>query len=84
MVSASYVEHLEGRMPIGEFYVLLAFSVLGALFVSAAGDLVMIFVGIELSSLAIYVADRFRASGARRRSKARSSTSCSASSPARF
>ena len=31
MVSASYVENLEGRMPLGEFYVLLAFSVLGAL-----------------------------------------------------
>jgi NADH-quinone oxidoreductase subunit N len=59
MVSASYVEHLEGRMPIGEFYVLLAFSVLGALLVSAAGDLVMIFVGIELSSLATYVLTAF-------------------------
>ena len=30
MVSASYVEYLEGRMPLGEFYVLLAFAVLGA------------------------------------------------------
>jgi NADH-quinone oxidoreductase subunit N len=59
MVSASYVEHLEGRMPIGEFYVLLAFSVLGALLVSAAGDLVMIFVAIELSSLATYVLTAF-------------------------
>ncbi len=59
MVSASYVDRLEGRMPIGEFYVLLAFSVLGALLVSAAGDLVMIFVGIELSSLATYVLTAF-------------------------
>ncbi|HEY7031206.1 MAG TPA: NADH-quinone oxidoreductase subunit N [Thermomicrobiales bacterium] len=59
MVSASYVEHLEGRMPLGEFYVLLAFSVLGALLVSASGDLVMIFVGIELSSLATYVLTAF-------------------------
>lgn len=59
MVSASYVEHLEGRMPIGEFYVLLAFSVLGALLVSAAGDLVIIFVAIELSSLATYVLTAF-------------------------
>ena len=48
MISASYVDRLEGRMPIGEFYVLLAFSFFGALLVSAAGDLVMIFVGIEL------------------------------------
>lgn len=59
MVSASYVERLEGRMPIGEFYVLLAFSVLGALLVSAAGDLVMVFVAIELSSLATYVLTAF-------------------------
>jgi NADH-quinone oxidoreductase subunit N len=59
MVSASYVENLEGRMPIGEFYVLLAFSVLGGLIVSAAGDLVVIFVGIELSSLATYVLTSF-------------------------
>jgi NADH-quinone oxidoreductase subunit N len=59
MVSASYVERLEGRMPIGEFYSLLAFSVLGAMLVAAAGDLVMIFVGIELSSLATYVLTAF-------------------------
>jgi NADH-quinone oxidoreductase subunit N len=59
MVSASYVEHLEGRMPLGEFYVLLSFAVLGALVTSAAGDLVMIFVGIELSSLATYVLTAF-------------------------
>jgi NADH-quinone oxidoreductase subunit N len=59
MVSASYVEFLEGRMPLGEFYVLLAFAVLGALVTAAAGDLVMIFVGIELSSLATYVLTAF-------------------------
>ena len=46
-------------MPLGEFYVLLAFSVLGALMTAAAGDLVMIFVGIELSSLATYVLTAF-------------------------
>ncbi len=59
MVSASYVENLEGRMPIGEFYLLLSFSVLGATLVAAAGDLVMVFVGIELSSLATYVLTAF-------------------------
>ena len=59
LTAASYVDRLEGRMPIGEFYVLLAFSVLGALLVAAAGDLVMIFVGIELSSLATYVLTAF-------------------------
>jgi NADH-quinone oxidoreductase subunit N len=59
LVSASYVDRLEGRMPIGEFYVLLAFSTLGATIVAASGDLVLIFVGIELSSLATYVLTAF-------------------------
>lgn len=59
MVSASYVEHLEGKMPLGEFYVLLSFAVLGSLLTASAGDLVMIFVGIELSSLATYVLTAF-------------------------
>lgn len=59
MVSASYVEFLEGRMPLGEFYVLLSFAVLGALLTASAGDLVMIFVGIELSALATYVLTAF-------------------------
>ncbi len=59
MTSASYVDRLEGRMPIGEFYVLLAFSILGALLVSSAGNIVMVFVGIELSSLATYVLTAF-------------------------
>ncbi|MCC6314608.1 MAG: NADH-quinone oxidoreductase subunit N [Thermomicrobiales bacterium] len=58
-VSASYVDRLEGRMPIGEYYVLLALSTLGALLVAAAGDLVVIFIGIELSSLAVYVLTAF-------------------------
>lgn len=59
LISASYIETLEGRMPIGEFYLLLSFSVLGALLTAAAGDLVMIFVGIELSALATYVLTAF-------------------------
>jgi NADH-quinone oxidoreductase subunit N len=58
-ISASYVEHLEGRMPIGEFYTLLAFGVLGALLTASAGDLIMLFVGIELSSLATYILTAF-------------------------
>lgn len=59
LVSASYVDRLEGRMPLGEFYTLLAFSVLGALLTASAGDLVMLFVGIELSSLATYILTAF-------------------------
>ncbi len=59
LVSASYIENLEGRMPLGEFYTLLAFAILGALLTASAGDLVMIFVGIELSSLATYILTAF-------------------------
>ncbi|HWV25486.1 MAG TPA: NADH-quinone oxidoreductase subunit N [Thermomicrobiales bacterium] len=59
LTSASYVEHLEGKMPLGEFYTLLSFAVLGALITSAAGDMVMLYVGIELSSLATYILTAF-------------------------
>lgn len=59
LVSANYIEDLEGKMPLGEYYTLLAFSVLGALLASSAGDLVMLFVGIELSSLTVYIMTAF-------------------------
>jgi NADH-quinone oxidoreductase subunit N len=47
------------RMPLGEFYTLLAFSTLGGMVVAATTDLVMIFVGIELSSLAVFILAAF-------------------------
>ena len=59
LISASFIENLEGKMPLGEFYTLLAFAILGALLTASAGDLVMIFVGIELSSLATYILTAF-------------------------
>lgn len=55
LVAADYIRDVATRVPIGEYYILLAFSVLGALLVSSSGDLIMIFVGLELSSLATYV-----------------------------
>lgn len=59
LISANYIEDLEGKMPLGEYYTLLGFAVLGALLTASAGDLVMIFVGIELSSLAVYILTAF-------------------------
>ncbi len=59
VTSASYVERLEGRMPLGEYYVLVAFATFGATLVAAAGDLVILFIGIELTSLATYVLAAF-------------------------
>ncbi len=56
-ISATTVPRL--RMPLGEFYTLLAFSTLGGMFVASSMDLVMIFVGIELSSLAVFVLAAF-------------------------
>lgn len=59
LVSANYIEDLEGKMPLGEYYTLLGFATLGALLTASAGDLVMIYVGIELSSLAVYILTAF-------------------------
>ncbi|MDQ4045593.1 MAG: NADH-quinone oxidoreductase subunit N [Chloroflexota bacterium] len=59
VTSASYVERLEGRMPLGEYYVLVSFATLGALLVSSAGDMVILFIGIELTSLSTYVLAAF-------------------------
>jgi NADH-quinone oxidoreductase subunit N len=59
VTSASYVERLEGRMPLGEYYVLVAFATLGATLVAGAGDMVILFIGIELTSLATYVLAAF-------------------------
>ncbi len=59
LVSANYIEYLEERVPLGEYYILLAFSIMGALLVASAGDLIIIFIGLELSSLATYVLTGF-------------------------
>jgi NADH-quinone oxidoreductase subunit N len=61
MVSTSYVQAIEerGSMPLPEYLALLLFSVLGAMIVGAAGDLLMIFIGIEMGSLAVYALTGF-------------------------
>ncbi len=59
LISANYIKDYGDKVPIGEYYILLAFSVLGALVVSSSGDLITIFVGLELSALATYVLTGF-------------------------
>jgi NADH-quinone oxidoreductase subunit N len=61
LISSSYLQGLEEgtTMPLAEYYVLLAFSVLGTMLVGAAGDLIMVFLGIEMSSLAVYALTGF-------------------------
>ena len=53
LISANFVQ-LQG-MSLVEYLVILAFSVLGMMTVAVAGDLLMVFIGIELSSIAVYV-----------------------------
>jgi NADH-quinone oxidoreductase subunit N len=44
----------------GEYYALILLSTLGMIFMAAANDLIMIFLGLELMSLALYVLAGFR------------------------
>jgi NADH:ubiquinone oxidoreductase subunit 2 (subunit N) len=57
LISPSYV--LKRGIPIGETYSIQAFSVLGMMVVAASGDLIGIFVGIELVSIASYMLTAF-------------------------
>ncbi len=61
LVSSSYIERLEdpGSMPLAEYYVLLMFAILGSMIVGSAGDLVMVFLGIEMTALASYALTGF-------------------------
>ena len=52
-VSANFVQ-LQS-MSLLEYLVILSFAVLGMMVVAIAGDLIMVFIGIELSSIAVYV-----------------------------
>ncbi len=53
LVSANFVQ-LQG-MSLIEYLVILSFSVLGMMTVSIAGNLLMVFIGIELTSIAVYI-----------------------------
>jgi NADH-quinone oxidoreductase subunit N len=61
LISSSYLQRMEapGSMPLAEYYVLLSFSVLGTMIVGSSGDLIMVFLGIEMSSLAVYALTGF-------------------------
>ena len=61
MISSSYAEGGEEPegLPWPEYLALLLFSILGTMLVGAAGDLLMIFLGIEMGSLAVYALTGF-------------------------
>src|SRR5262249_41280034 len=53
LVSANFVQ-LQS-MSLLEYLIVLSFSVLGMMVVAIAGNLLMVFIGIELSSIAVYI-----------------------------
>ena len=53
MMSLDYAA--ENRIPGAEYYSLLLFSVLGMMLMAAAGDLIVIFLGLETMSITVYV-----------------------------
>lgn len=48
------------KLPAGEFHSLLLFATLGMMLMASGGDLVMIFLGLEILSIATYVLAGFR------------------------
>ena len=57
LLSLDYLEREQLAIP--EFYVLLQYAMLGMLFLAAAADLLIIFLGIELLSISAYVLTAF-------------------------
>ncbi|HEV2884145.1 MAG TPA: NADH-quinone oxidoreductase subunit N [Pyrinomonadaceae bacterium] len=58
LVSMVWVE--SERLPAGEFHSLLMFATSGMMFMASAGDLVIVFLGLEILSIATYVMCGFR------------------------
>ena len=58
MVAYNYLNRI-GRQR-GEYYYLLLFTTTGAMFMGAAGDLVTVFVALELLSIPLYILSGFR------------------------
>jgi NADH-quinone oxidoreductase subunit N len=58
LISMVWVE--SERLPAGEFHSLLMFATSGMMFMASAGDLVIVFLGLEILSIATYVMCGFR------------------------
>ena len=58
LISMVWVE--SERLPAGEFHSLLMFATAGMMFMASAGDLVIVFLGLEILSIATYVMCGFR------------------------
>ena len=66
-----------------ELYVLMLLSASGGMIMASANDLIVMFLGLEILSIAVYVLAGHAPAPAPSRRKRRSSTSCSARSPRR-
>src|SRR5712692_4034465 len=58
LISLRWLE--DEALPTGEYFALLMFATTGMLFMSAANDLVMIFLGLEITSISTYVLCGYR------------------------
>jgi hypothetical protein len=79
LISIGYLDRWDINR--GEFYVLLMFATVGMMLLGSARDLILLFLALELMSVAIYVLVGFNRRDPRS-SRPRSSTSCWARSPA--
>jgi len=57
LLSLDYLDREQLAIP--EFYVLIQYAMLGMLFLAAAADLLIVFLGIELLSISVYVLTAF-------------------------
>jgi len=58
LISTVWIENEE--LPAGEFHALLLFATCGMMLMASAGDLVIVFLGLEILSIATYVLAGFR------------------------
>ncbi len=58
LISLRWIKDEE--LPVGEYFALLMFATTGMLFMSAANNLVMIFLGLEITSISTYVLCGYR------------------------
>jgi NADH-quinone oxidoreductase subunit N len=58
LISLRWIE--DEQLPKGEYFALLLFATTGMLFMASANDLVMIFLGLEITSIATYVLCGYR------------------------
>jgi NADH-quinone oxidoreductase subunit N len=57
LIAPNYI--IKRDMPIGDYYNIQSSAILGMMITAAAGDLTVVFVGIELTSISVYILTAF-------------------------